>query len=139
MFKPYDLVLVRQEDYTHTGQVISKETPDKTIMVRMVPDDPSTMEEVPVFSISKPLHKDKWVHYAKVRGPGSFPWDMMRYDYAAPVSFERTEEGIALKEGQTELIIASCTETKKHRWTAARWASFGWSIEPMQTLRIEGR
>ncbi len=51
MYEPYQLVRVRHEDFGHVGEVISRETPEGTIMVRMVPNDPTTLRELPLSMI----------------------------------------------------------------------------------------
>lgn len=147
--KIYDLVVVSHEDYSHLGQIISKPLAlvdrPATVMVRMVPDDPTTMEEVEISRLRAPNGKSKWVHYAKVFGPERrvFPVDMLRYDFAAPVNFSIDINGYAhLDEEQdygTDLIIANCTEHKATFWTDARWASFGWGISYLKTLKIENK
>lgn len=43
-FRPHQLVRVEQEGYTCIGETISHPTPDGTIMVRLVPGDPTTHE-----------------------------------------------------------------------------------------------
>ena len=143
--KPYDLVLVDAGDYKYIGQIISRPTPENTIMVRRVPDDPSTMIEVPLTKLSKPISKKKYVQYAVIVGNLGFPVDMLRYDSATPVNFsivEKEEYGpisVKLKEGETQLIIGRATELKGQQWTTGRWNSFGWYIKPLKTLKIEGK
>lgn len=154
--KPYDLVRIR--DYNicninvaHYGQTISHPTPDRTIMVRHVPDDPTTMEELPISTLER-LNKSerKWVQYATVNGRGSFPVDMLRYDYCYPVTFtvEDSQRGPVAELNETPnemfyqhdlLIVARATDTKAKDWTTARWNSFGWMILPIKTLKIEGK
>lgn len=73
--KPYVQVVVDAGDYHYIGQAISYPTPEQTIMVRRVPDDPSTMEEMKISKLSAPGCKYNYVHYAVVGGRGSFPVD----------------------------------------------------------------
>lgn len=149
--KPYDLVRIR--DYNicdinvaHYGQVISRSTLERTIMVRHVPDDPSTMEELPISTLEL-LNKSerRWIQYATVSGRGSFPVDMLRYDYCYPVSFtvDEGERGPVAElndeENQDVLIVARATDLKAREWTTARWNSFGWMIQPIKSLKIEGK
>ena len=140
--KPYDLVRVKMEGFACCGQVISKETPEGTIMVRIVPDDPGTMVEKKVSDLTSLNKSDyKYVQYASVTGSGCFPVDMLRYDFAAPVSFtiEETDRGpkTILKDGFSELIIARAVRTKKQEWTVGRWSSFLWGIKQFSVLKIE--
>lgn len=150
--RPFDLVIVehKNEDselgqYSHVGQVISRPIENRTIMVRLVPDDPCTMVELPLSAIKPTSTKYKWVHYAKVSGSFSFPVDMLRYDCAAPVSFNLVDNGRGyepmMKEGMEDmgLVIARCTERKDPQWTDGRWASFSWRLERMKILKIEGK
>jgi hypothetical protein len=142
--EPYQLCLVQETHYRYVGQIISKPTPDHTIMVRRVPDDPATMEEKHVSDLSLPGGKYKYVHYARVSGRGAFPTDMLRYDWAAPATFrlvtsENDVDEIVMNDGETELIIGKAGERKTPQWTPARWASFGWSITPLRTLPLEKR
>lgn len=142
--KPFDLVIVDHYDYKHIGQVISNPHGDGQISVRMVPDDPSTMKVVLEKQLTKPLLKYKWVHYAKVSGRFSFPVDMLRYDYAAPVNFQITQTDHGYKasmprDWDSELVIAKCTELLNPSWTVLRWNSFSWNITHLKSLKIEGK
>jgi hypothetical protein len=148
--KPYDLVIVQHGDkygidlYRHCGQIISRPIGDGTIMVRMVPDDPTTMEQVSLEMLGKPHLKCKWVHYAQVNGFGQFPIDMLRYDFCSPANFtmsydERDRIVVTIKDGQHDLIVAQCTTVNRPDWTRGRWLSFGWDIKPLKTLKIEGK
>jgi|SRR5215831_10021859 len=144
--KPYDLVVVKADGYSYLGQVISHPINDETIMVRRVPDDPATVESMKLTNLAKPTIKYKWVHYATVAGMGTFPVDMLRYDFAAPVNFKLVEDRwgdltkpeLTTEEYGKDLIIASASELKSARWTPDRWRSFIWSIRPMKTLKIRG-
>jgi hypothetical protein len=59
-----------------------------------------------------------------VQGRGDFPWDMLRYDRAYPVtdpSPHRYESEESWRQVRTvELIGQSCTP--------ARWSSFSWTV-----------
>jgi hypothetical protein len=145
-FKPYQLVTVDAGEYKYVGQIISNPFEDR-VMVRRVPDDPATMEEMTLSSLKPTDRKYKWVSYASVMGKGQFPVDMLRYDMAAPVNFKLVEDrwgGLTRPELTTdeyghELIVATVSETKSRDWTQGRWNSFLWSCKPLKTLRIEGR
>lgn len=158
MFKPYDLVLVSHPDYKHAGEVISRPYPSENdhtqflVQVRRVPGDPNTMYEEVVQCLKPLSYKVNFVHYAIVEGRGSFPVDMLRYDFAAPVNFKLEEQSwsgpkaILLgeandalpKEWQGRLVIASGAERPKHgAWTAARWNSFMWHINPVATVKYK--
>jgi hypothetical protein len=147
-WKPYDLAVVQHEDYRHCGQVISKPIGNGGILVQMVPDDPLTMKEVAVSSLQQPFAKYKWVQYAEVSGGGSFPVDMLRYDFACPANFNLSQDDRgryvtshiegweAAYGGGDRLYVARCTERKEQEWTAARWNSFGWYVKPLKTLKL---
>jgi len=151
--KPYQLVRVKAEGYGYLGQVISRpfiEGDVEMIMVRRVPDDPATMEkmkvqELLVANVYDPP-KAKWVHYAKVSGKGTFPIDMLRYDFAAPVNFKFVEDRwgdltkpeLTTQEYGEDLIVATASELKSQGWTGDRWRSFMWSCVPMKSVKIEG-
>lgn len=142
--KPYDLVTVNEKDYRAIGQVISRPTIDGTIMVRRVPDDPNTMVELPLDKLSETTIKWKWVHYAVVSGWDRFPVDMLRYDVAAPANFRLEEDDrgritTILQDGHPALFVARCSELKAVNWTTERWRSFGWTVSPLKTLKIEGK
>lgn len=139
--KPYDLVLVKRDAYSHIGQVISRPM-EKTIMVRLVPDDPTTIVELPLSCLQRTLYKYKWVQYAEVRGSFCFPIDMLRYDKAAPVNFYIDDDGAMLKDECSEdkaFIIGRAVTRKSQEWTVARWSSFCWSLKELRTLKLEGK
>ena len=148
--KAFDLVIVKHDGFEHLGQVVSLPTPEKTIMVRMVPGNPTSMKELPVERIveSRITKKYKYVQYAQVGGNGSFPVDMLRYDFATPVNFTLAEDetGHVFAELDDDsgdaLIIARCTHLKSGGqggpWTAGRWNSFGWSVQSISDpMKIE--
>jgi hypothetical protein len=144
MFKPYDLVIVRNADYDHYGEVISRCTDTGTYMVRMVPQDPGTMRECPEgMLLEKKLGKGRkgWIHYAEVSGAGQFPLDMLRYDFAAPANFMFGPDPhmpgsitTVLDAGCDKLIIAKLGYGKKPLWTTERWASSQWKITPLVSI-----
>jgi hypothetical protein len=140
MYKPYQYVSVKHEGYSHVGEVISYEidnSDDQTVMIRLVPGDPSTIVEVPINCIKPVKGNYKWVHYAVTWGFGQFPIDMLRYDCAAPVNFTFNDDGEAiLNEGEINYIVARCSELKRWTWTYERWRSFMWNIEPLKTLKM---
>ena len=146
--KPYDFVSVSHDGYRHAGQVMSYPDGD-TVMVRMVPMDPTTLVEMPLdrLDLLDRRSKPKWVHYAKITGynNGGFPVDMLRYDFAAPVNFTLSEDEKGLvvaeeNEPDGNLIIARASHLKSRDdvWATHRWNSFGWRIEPVgQPTKIE--
>ena len=139
-FKPFELVRVQEEKYAYCGQVVSRETPEGTYMVRRVPGDPSTMEEMPRGKLGK-TNKYKYVAYAAVSYRFYFPVDMLRYDFASPVNFKLEEEEgrvkVILNSGETQPIIARVTDSKYcPGWTDARWGSFSSSVEILGGVRL---
>ena len=142
MLAPHDLVLLTYENpivgtYYLWAEIISKETPEETIMVRTVPDDPTTMIEVPLDRIRKPNRiKPKFVKYARVvPGLGSFPVDMLRYDQCVPVNFALDENDRVVPQ-EDDLIIAKCVASNLDQYHPDRWRSFLWAIEPMKVLKL---
>jgi hypothetical protein len=143
--KPYLLVYVQKDGYSHIAQTMSYSTPTNTIMVRRVPGFPGTLEEIRVDQVSPhPVGKSfKYIHYATVAGVGSFPVDMLRYDSAAPVNFTLEEKftgphavmlpGMDFGEG---LIVADVSDRSMHSWTNERWRSFLWSVRPLWTEKL---
>lgn len=146
--KPYMLVAVSMEDgrYNVIGQTMSFSTPENTIMVRMVPGHPGTLQEIPLTRIySVGTRRYRQVSYATVKGVGSFPEDMLRYDNAVPVNFKierddwRTKAIIDPAFGSDELIIATvCESGRRNDFCDARWASFLWSVKRLKTETISG-
>jgi len=145
--KPYSLVYVRlayvgmeRDTILVVGEIISREM-GETVMVRLVPDDPMTMCEVRLDQIRRLDRKPKWIHYARVRPVlfrnNRFPTDMLRYDGCVPVNFEIDQDGYAIpNDGEKDLIVARTTELKRVGFTTGRWASFGWNVEELRTLKI---
>lgn len=143
-FKPYSFVRVQQDGYSYIGEVLSFETPEHTLMVRRVPGHPGTLEEMPVSKLSHTDRRPKYVHYASVAGRGSFPVDMLRYEFAAPVNFLLIENEAGIQTmidhsfGIDELLVATATDTHHQRaWTPERWSSFLWGLREIKTERLE--
>lgn len=145
--KPYMLVWLQAQGYRHIVEVMSFTTPDCTVVVRRVPGNSSTLQEVDADLIASPLLSPvpksyKYVHYAVVAGPrrsrGSFPVDMLRYDSAAPVNFAIDDENNATVDasfgyGSEVLIVADVSDKPTPQWNRARWSSFGWVIRDLHT------
>ena len=62
-----------------------------------------------------------------VRGSGPFPFDQLRYDEAYPAD---TESAIAIDAGELGRYggTTRTIELKGKKFTAGRWASFGWEV-----------
>lgn len=139
---PYDIVKV-QTSYgaTFYGEAMSFPVPgergaDPTIMVRRVPGDPRTLEEFKLHRVTHYPKRPRYVHYAIVKGTGSFPLDMLRYEFAAPVNFDLILEYPYYRfsgRDETDLIIAYASPLIRPRWTNDRWRSFGWELTPLKT------
>lgn len=146
--KPYKLVSVSMANgrYSIIGQVISLPIPgvesksivgrDATIMVRMIPDHPGSLEEVAISRLSIPAYRYRYVSYAKIRGIGQFPDDMLRYDAAVPVNFKVVDDlhrgpRAVLEPGMGDDLLIATVIQLQHRgdFCDARWASFLWSVE----------
>lgn len=142
--KPYMLVRVKMDDgrYNIVGEVMSFETPEHTVMVRMVPGHPGTLQELPVSRLLPVERKYYSVAYATVHGRGQFPEDMLRYDNAVPVNFEvyhdQTGPKAKLLPGLgDQLIIATVLPYgSRSDFCDARWASFLWSVKRLKVERL---
>jgi hypothetical protein len=112
------------------------------IMVRRVPGHPGTLEDMPVSWIEGIAKKSeaKRVSYAVIKGVGSFPTDMLRYDNAVPVNFELdvTDRGVTarLLPGMGDELIVARTGGTFLAWTQARWSSFLWGIREVAVENI---
>lgn len=70
-----------------------------------------------------------------VEGSGSFPVDMLRYDWSAPFS-ELDSAGIAQSDGKRRVkLVRFCRG--EFSITQARWASFGWTLVPNSVCLLE--
>jgi hypothetical protein len=152
--KPYVVCVAQRDGYRHAVELMSFPIPgaalsrdaapaDATIMARRVPGHPGTLEELPTDILESTSVKHKWVHYAKVRGTGQFPVDMLRYDFAAPVNFVIGKNWTGPRAGAIDpsfgfdgLVIAQCTPNRNPTWTPARWASFLWRIDELTSQSI---
>lgn len=168
-FQPYQQVYVNVRDelgYQFYGEVMSypfaptadskpliHHAGEQLVKVRRVINDATTMVELPVDILVGLAAADRlrYVHYALVRGVGSFPVDMLRYDSAAPVDFELDPEypytrllagddrdvRLLLKRGPG-LLIARATKTRRPEWCTERWHSFLWHLDEVKTVTVEG-
>lgn len=150
-FAPYQLVEVTVQDHNaeggrrrFVGEVMSFVTPEDTIMVRRIPGHPGTLEELPITQLAIPSRKYRYVHYAVVKGNGSFPVDMLRYDSCVPVNFtlEEAYSGMKAKLDPAtsapgdDLVVADVSEHRLPRFTKERWRSFLWFVKELRTERI---
>jgi len=161
-FKPYQLawVTIRTNNVEggerrYVGEVMSypvppvlerNASPEATIMVRRVPGHPATLEELPLSTLAPLDAKMSFVHYARVRGAGEFPEDMLRYDSAVNVNFalvpRPTWQGgcttrVLPEFGLEGLWIARVTKTQYAGWAIARWNSYLWRLEEKQTEQLK--
>jgi hypothetical protein len=114
--------------------------PDKKdrVNVRMMPGDATSMQTVSVHQIqvhpvlskhSGPL----FVHYAKAKGRGYFPVDMLRTTGAC---LEKNGDIIAKFPADSEVLIYQVTTGRQVHWYADRWKSFDWEIQPISTQML---
>ena len=144
---PYRFVVVQRDGYAHVGECMSLPTPACTAMVRRVPGDPRTLEEVSLAALKETAIRYRWVHYAVVAGSGAFTTDMLRHDWAAPVNFrvvldrmDRVDRTFDLQEEPGALFVATVSHARQAApWTPSRWGSFSWSVRPVCTVRYEKR
>lgn len=141
--------------YRHYGEVMSRpfdvysEPLNHTtaqVMVRLVPNDPNTLAQLPTAQLSPTDSKLRYVQYAVVAGMGQFPIDMLRYDFAAPANFILSEDNLGrtivtpkpyTPNDSLGLVVGRAVERKSLQWTVARWNSFGWNIKPLNTLPLK--
>jgi hypothetical protein len=76
-----------------------------------------------------------------VEGHGTFPFDMLRYDYCFPNCEENNLEVERVKGTwgvRRQVKLARYCENKKSMPTQARWHSFGWTVLPesIETHRL---
>lgn len=142
-FKPNQFVMVQEEGYAYIGEVVSIDLHSQTVQVRRVPGNSDTVEEQPIEKLKYTVAKPRYVNYAAVAGHGSFPVDMLRYDWAAPVNFTLVKDELGrdvakIKPGLSdELIVANVSETMRgEKWTVARWSSFLWGCRPIKTEKL---
>lgn len=154
-FAPYDLVEVKIHDphaqgdqRTFIGEVISYPIPNgkapTTIMIRRVPCNPGTLEEVLLDDCSWPYNSYRWLHYAAVMPVTPlyrrFPSDMLRYDSCVPLNFTLDDDKPVLLDGHdkdSKLIVVDVSLRATAQWTKDRWSSFGWRCEHILTQSIE--
>lgn len=148
--KPYAIAQIEHPTYGGWWRCIceimsfpippTNEFPKGSIMVRRVPGQPTTLDEVslevlrPVDSRAKTLT----IHYARVINPGRhFPSDMLRYDSCEPVTFTVDDDGVAhLNKDAAELGLIVADVHPGHKpaqWTQERWRSFMARVEPIKS------
>jgi len=132
--KPFELALVPIGDATIIGQIMSKPTPEGTIMVRRVPGIAGTLEELPISGIEPMIpsnqKKFKYLHVATI---GSFfklfPDDMLRYDSCSIIEKVVREPNV--------WIVGKLTSNRKNPWTEDRWNSFTCSIRKAKCFLLD--
>lgn len=69
----------------------------------------------------------KYLHYAKVYVPHTFPIDMLRYDRAAPLAQvdAQTILDIATNRQGGTVYVVKASDSSKPNWWPDRWHSFG--------------
>lgn len=148
MFKPYDLALMQVQVSARLRpvEIISRPIPaelskPETIMVRMVPGDPTTMVEVSTNLLRKAPRKRRYCHVAEVTTNFPFPEDMLRYDDAALCDWRQQEEledsvGRPMFRPDAPVLVYRLDERKTPDWTTARWQSFQCVIRHKLTLDL---
>ena len=151
--RPHQIVSIQEDGYSFYGEVMSYPFPsdgslrDDRVMVRRVPGDPTTLEEVDVKDVNPVIgtKTEGHVQYARVSGGGSFPIDMLRNECATPVNFtiQSDPDNIpwrkaVLNEGETEFVIGRFMRgPEPPQWNFLRWKSFGWTVEPITSKTLE--
>jgi hypothetical protein len=152
-WKPYELALIPSTTSTRKRlvQTISFPIPrsdgGENIMVRMTPNDPGTLREVGLETLTRPSYSPgRWMHVAEVRCDAfGLPEDMLRYDSAAIYDPDQPEEvehpvygykmGFKPPTGTTVRIYTVRT-ARRDPWTHARWASFSASVKSIAIIDL---
>jgi hypothetical protein len=137
---PYQLATILNTDISkrrRVVQIISRPTPENTIMVRMVPGEPTTMIQLPIEGIEhvnekKPLSfPEPYLHVAEVDcNRMVFAEDMLRYDNAFLFDHTLNEESEDRPDKPVHVYRLFRARTISP-WTIKRWNSFGMSIKPL--------
>lgn len=142
MFKPYDLasLKIKTSNRRRVVEIISRpwheESGKERIKVRMVPNQPTTLDEVSVDELL-PFQKKKYIQFAKVIcSIGPFPEDMLRYDSAMIYDHTIDENKELGWPKNCEVLIYRLVDRKSQQWTIDRWKSFCCDIEPISTGRL---
>lgn len=136
--RPYQHVLVTDPVYRwkSVGEIISHPYRGE-VMVRRIPGDPCTMEELPISDLS-PVHPVRWVHYIELTWHESarFPIEEMSGDCAQPANFyldildKNYGPQVIMKDDSKKPVIA-VTSTNYYNgmqvWSPNVWAHKGWS------------
>lgn len=135
MFKPYQLAKLStpNSERPRVVEIISMPTPSGTIMVRMVPGDPTTIREESLDLLSEYKGRARYCHIASVITRLGFPEDMLRYDCAALCDATLNESDLHTEK---ETLIYSVSERKSPHWTYARWHSFLAGVRHCRTINL---
>jgi hypothetical protein len=126
-------------------EVVSYPTPNETIMVRMVPGEPTTVKKVYVAELTPCKRKYRYVYLARVIG-FTFPEDMVFYDNAALYDHRLPECGEenpilgyadGLRVPDEGLIVYKLSSAKRVKpWTYGRWQSYSCWIEEVKVTDL---
>lgn len=147
-FKPYDLATIKLPVSTRRRvvEIISRPIPGgckvkalETIMVRMVPGCPDTLNEVETKDLVAITNPERYVHIGKVRYSFTFPEDMLRYEGASLYDHTLSEDEIP--KTIQEVVVYRMSRVKigavaggKGNWVQARWNSFSAGVEHLHTV-----
>ncbi len=67
-----------------------------------------------------------------VKGSGTFPIDMLRYDGCVP--FKQTDANAIMREGEERVIELKRYCVNDGPPTVDRWHSFGWTVVSVETM-----
>lgn len=76
-----------------------------------------------------------YIHTAKVKGSGSFPMDMLRYDQCFPATEDDSYE-MTRASSVREITVKAWSDRPFSAFTPARWHSFTWSLEHLETRKL---
>lgn len=82
----------------------------------------------------------RYAHVLMVKGIGSFPIDMLRYDRYSP---HREEDSGKInrtfhpgQEPEGEIEVYTVSDSKVSPWTIGRWQSFCWEVVKSETRQL---
>lgn len=71
-----------------------------------------------------------------VMGSGTFPFDMLRYDGCFPASQDAVVALDSEVPGNRSIQMRRYVSAKDQLPTAGRWASFGWTVSNVSTVKL---
>lgn len=70
----------------------------------------------------------KYYQTFTVKGRGTFPFDMLRYDCCHPRDSADVDEMLSYRDVDRYVTLKRYVQGPKNQPTLARWLSFGWKV-----------